>query len=648
VNGVGGAEITPIVNIDPAISKYQHAGEYGAMQVNVSGTAITFDFYTVGGTLQDRYTLDPINPRNDVTLVASDPDAAEPSGNNGNFTLTRSGSTASALVVNYTISGNATNGADYQTITTSATIPAGQTSVNIPINVINDTAAESDETVTLTLAPSGNYNIASSWTGTVTIHDDDVTRSTIFPAGSTWKYWDKGTDLGTTWRNLAFNDSTWAVGPAQLGYGDQDEATVVSYGPNASNKYITTYFRKSFTLANAAAVSGFDLSLLIDDAAVIYINGNEVARYNMPSGAINYQTLAATNVGGADESTFHDIPVSASGLVSGTNVVAVEVHQSVPDSSDLSFDLKVDALMDVGAPDPPSKPDLADASDSGISSSDDTTKITKPTFTGTAEPGSTVKLLDGATQIGSATAAAGTGIWQITSTTLSNGPHSITATATDPAGNISNPSTALALLIDVVAPTVSAGSFLFDNNHSITFQFNEDVSGSLGANDLSVRRQGDASDVSTAGVTRGYATNLATFTFPAPLANGTYRGKLFETGVTDAAGNAVTTDGGFDFFALAGDGNRSGTVEITDFNILATNFGKTGKNFREGNYDYGTDGKVDILDFNILASNFGKQVTVPTAPAAIIVQTALTPTLPDRSPLPSADDDALIDVLNFE
>jgi hypothetical protein len=214
VNGVGGAEITPIVNIDPTISKYQHAGEYGAMQVNVSGTAITFDFYTVGGTLQDRYTLDPINPRNDVTLVASDPDAAEPSGNNGNFTLTRSGSTASALVVNYTISGNATNGADYQTITTSATIPAGQTSVNIPINVINDTAAESDETVTLTLSPSSNYNVASSWTDTVTIQDDEVSRVTVIPAGSIWKYRDTGADLGTTWRNLGFNDSAWASGPA--------------------------------------------------------------------------------------------------------------------------------------------------------------------------------------------------------------------------------------------------------------------------------------------------------------------------------------------------------------------------------------------------------------------------------------------------
>jgi hypothetical protein len=648
VNGVGGAELSPLVSIDPGVSQYQLAGSFGAMQVNVSGTAMTFDFYTADGALQDRYTLDPLNPRNDVTLTASDTDAAEPSGNNGGFTLTRAGSTTSALTVNYTITGTATNGGDYQTITTSATIPAGQSSVNIPITILNDSIGESDETVTLTLAPSSNYNVASSWTGTVTIHDDDVTRSTIFPAGSTWRYWDKGTDLGTTWRNLAFNDSVWNVGLAQLGYGDGDEATVVSYGGNSSNKYITTYFRRTFTLANGAAVSGFDLGLLIDDGAVIYINGNEVARYNMPGGAINYQTLAATNVGGAAESAFHDIPVTASGLATGTNIITVEVHQSVQDSSDLSFDLKMDALIDTGKPDPPTKPDLADASDSGISSSDDTTNVTTPTFTGTAEPGSTVKLFDGATQIGSVTAAAGTGIWQIISTALSNGPHTITATATDPAGNTSNPSAALALVIDIVAPTVSAGSFLFDNNHSITFQFNEDVSGSLGADDLSVRRQGDLSDVSTAGVTRGYATNLATFTFPTPLANGTYHGKLLTAGVTDAAGNAISSDGGFDFFVLAGDGNRSGTVEILDFNIIATNFGKSGKNFREGNYDYGADGKVDLLDFNILASNFGKQVTVPTAPASIIVETALTPTLPDRFPLPSADDDALIDVLNIE
>jgi len=48
------------------------------------------------------------------------------------------------------------------------------------------------------------------------------------------------------------DDSSWAQGNAQLGYGDGDEATVVSFGPNASTKYRTTYFRRSITVANPA------------------------------------------------------------------------------------------------------------------------------------------------------------------------------------------------------------------------------------------------------------------------------------------------------------------------------------------------------------------------------------------------------------
>jgi hypothetical protein len=645
VDGTGGAELSPLVSIDPSVSKFQLAGVYGAMLVTVSGTAMTFEFYTADGTLQERYTLDPVNPRNDVTLTASDASAAEPA-DNGAFTLTRAGSTASALVVNYQITGRATNGSDYQTLTTSATIPAGQSSVNIPINVINDSIGESDETVTLTLAASSNYNIATKWSDTVTIHDDDVTRTNIFPAGSVWKYYDKGTDLGTTWRNLGFSDSAWSSGPAQLGYGDGDEATPVSFGPDANNKYITTYFRRSFNVTNAAAVSGLDLSLLIDDGAVIYINGTEVARYNMPAGTITYLTQAVNTIAGADESAFHDIPIGASALVNGANVIAVEVHQSVSDSSDISFDLKMDGLFDTGAPNAPSTPDLTDASDSGISSSDNITKINTPTFTGTAEPGSTVKLFSDGTQVGSVAAAAGTGAWQITASSLLDGTRQITATATDAAGNVSAISTALAVVIDTLAPTVAAGAFAYQTSHNISFSFNEDVSGTIGVEDLSVRKQGDPSDLSTNGVTKTYGVgNVATFTYTGQIPNGTYHGKLITAGVTDAAGNAVSSDGGFDFFVLAADGNRNGTVEITDFNILAANFGKSGETFTQGNYDYSSDGTITLLDFNVLAANFGKQVMVPTGPGSVPTENALAPTLPENPSIATSEDDLATEVL---
>ena len=71
-------------------------------------------------------------------------------------------------------------------------------------------------------------------------------------AGSTWEYLDNGSDQGTAWRNPGFDDSGWASGLAELGYGDGDEATVVSYGPDQQNKYCTTYFRHTFDVTDAS------------------------------------------------------------------------------------------------------------------------------------------------------------------------------------------------------------------------------------------------------------------------------------------------------------------------------------------------------------------------------------------------------------
>ena len=123
--------------------------------------------------------------------------------------------------------------------------------------------------------------------------------TTLVPAGAVWKYLDNGSNQGTAWRAATFNDSAWNSGPAQLGYGDDDEQTVVGYGPNSSNKYITTYFRKSFVVSDPAVASdGLTLNLLRDDGAVVYLNGTEVFRSNMPSGTIGYQTLASTTVTG--------------------------------------------------------------------------------------------------------------------------------------------------------------------------------------------------------------------------------------------------------------------------------------------------------------------------------------------------------------
>ena len=79
-----------------------------------------------------------------------------------------------------------------------------------------------------------------------------------------------------------------------MGYGDGDEVTVVGYGPDENDKYITTYFRHMFTVNNAEDIQTLTFSLKRDDGAVVYLNGNEVIRSNMPSIAIFHDTYVTS------------------------------------------------------------------------------------------------------------------------------------------------------------------------------------------------------------------------------------------------------------------------------------------------------------------------------------------------------------------
>jgi hypothetical protein len=175
-----------------------------------------------------------------------------------------------------------------------------------------------------------------------------VNPNTVLPLGSNWKYLDNGSNQGTAWRAPAgegpgeFNDSGWASGPAELGYGDGDEATEVGFGPDANNKYATTYFRKTFNVADPNAYVGFALLLKFDDAGVVYINGNEVARtFNLPANP-DYNAYASPSVAQENATQTWGLPTSA--LAAGTNTIAVEIHQATPDSSDISFDLELQGL----------------------------------------------------------------------------------------------------------------------------------------------------------------------------------------------------------------------------------------------------------------------------------------------------------------
>ncbi|MEM6335739.1 MAG: Ig-like domain-containing protein, partial [Bacteroidota bacterium] len=167
----------------------------------------------------------------------------------------------------------------------------------------------------------------------------------LIAAGSTWRYNDTGDDLGTEWRTLEYDDSGWPTGAAQLGYGDEDEMTVISFGSDDRDKHPTAYFRHAFTIDDPSLYAALSLSILRDDGAVVYLNGTEILRSNMPDGEITFDTFAASVVKDEAEDTFvwRQIDLSTNPvLVAGTNVIAVEVHQRDAVSTDLSFDLALE------------------------------------------------------------------------------------------------------------------------------------------------------------------------------------------------------------------------------------------------------------------------------------------------------------------
>jgi len=168
----------------------------------------------------------------------------------------------------------------------------------------------------------------------------------IIPKESTWKYYDQGDLPAANWNTLDFVDATWSEGLAQLGYGDDDENTIIDFGGDDEDKYITTYFRNTFSIADPSQFAGqVVINLLRDDGAVVYLNGVELLRSNMPSGILSTDTEALDFIANNAEDVFNSFSVDIGVFQSGDNVIAVEIHQSESNSSDISFDLELLAIQ---------------------------------------------------------------------------------------------------------------------------------------------------------------------------------------------------------------------------------------------------------------------------------------------------------------
>ena len=174
----------------------------------------------------------------------------------------------------------------------------------------------------------------------------------IITKNSEWRYLDNGDNLDNkNWTALDYDSSNWNTGKAELGYGDGDESTTVEQGPPPSSKYRNTiYFLKTFNIESISTPKSMHIKLLRDDGAVVYLNGEELFRSNMPGGTVRYKTYSTKRNSTKNSRLFFPYFVEHPELVKGKNVLAVEVHRGSRTDKDISFNFEASLTDALGTP----------------------------------------------------------------------------------------------------------------------------------------------------------------------------------------------------------------------------------------------------------------------------------------------------------
>ena len=152
----------------------------------------------------------------------------------------------------------------------------------------------------------------------------------LIDGNSSWSYLPGSGETPPGWSEPGFDDSGWAAGPGGIGYGDGDDLTELA---DMQGNYLSVFCRRTFWIDCPGEINLAVLSAIYDDGMVIYLNGEELARANMPAGGVSRLTRAVSSV----ESAVVDLEIGGELLRRGENVLAVSVHNTSINSSDLSF-----------------------------------------------------------------------------------------------------------------------------------------------------------------------------------------------------------------------------------------------------------------------------------------------------------------------
>ena len=273
-----------------------------------------------------------------VTVEFSEPIPESQATNTANYALSFINGGASVAILDASVAGN---------IVSLTTDPRSLDNYRISVANITDLAE--------------TPNALNPDPSVVDLFSEDLVLGAA--AGVTWSYNDTGEDLGTAWSQPGFDASSWATGdplfymkvgtPGILEIPDLTfmSSTNASGSTNAAGtaRIVTYYFRHTFTLDEDPTVVPLLFRYILDDGAIFHVNGVEVLRVGMPADPIDYVTLA--NRTQANDQFFEDaVEVPGTAFVQGSNLIAVEAHQTSLTSSDLAFALQVLAKKAVVVP----------------------------------------------------------------------------------------------------------------------------------------------------------------------------------------------------------------------------------------------------------------------------------------------------------
>ncbi len=167
----------------------------------------------------------------------------------------------------------------------------------------------------------------------------DLTKLVLVKSSDQWRYRDDGSYPGQAWTSAGFDDSKWKLGKAEFGFGGNQVTTID--GAAEYGRPVTRYFRHTFDVADPSFYRNLLLRLKRSDGAVVYLNGKEVHRVNLPAGAVDARRLATREVTGLEKEVFFPVKIDPGNLTREKNVMAVEIHQNSLRSDRMTFDLEL-------------------------------------------------------------------------------------------------------------------------------------------------------------------------------------------------------------------------------------------------------------------------------------------------------------------